>query len=103
MEINGKSKGLGDTIAKFTHVTKLDKVADYVAKLAGLEGCGCDERKEYLNELFPYEKSYRDFKIIKDFKLKGEYTKGSVYKVDKNHELYPHVISLVEHKMIEEL
>ena len=51
-----KSKGLGDTIAKLTHVTKLDKVAKGVAKSLGKEDCGCSRRQDKLNKLFPYKK-----------------------------------------------
>ena len=49
-----KSEGFGDTIAKITHATGLDKVADKVAKMAGKEDCGCGRRKDILNEIFPY-------------------------------------------------
>ena len=49
-----KSKGLGDTIAKITHATGLDKVADKVAKMAGKEDCGCGRRREIFNEFLPY-------------------------------------------------
>jgi len=47
-----KSKGLGDTIAKITEATGIDKLAKFVLG----EDCGCDERKEKLNKLFPYAK-----------------------------------------------
>jgi hypothetical protein len=49
-----ESKGLGDTIAKFTHATGIDKLADSVAKMAGQEDCGCNGRREKLNKLLPY-------------------------------------------------
>lgn len=49
------SKGLGDTIAKITHATGLDVVAESVAKALGKEDCGCNRRREKLNELFPYK------------------------------------------------
>ena len=52
-----KSKGLGDTIAKITNATGLDKVADIVAKAAGAEDCGCNKRRKTLNEIFPYTKN----------------------------------------------
>ena len=39
---NKKSKGLGDTVAKITKATGKD--------------CGCGERKDTLNRLFPYNK-----------------------------------------------
>ena len=47
-----KSKGLGDTIAKITKATGIDKVAK---KVLG-DDCGCEERKEALNKMFPYAK-----------------------------------------------
>ena len=46
-----KSKGLGDSIEKFTKATGIKKLAD---KIPG--GCGCKKRKEKLNEIFPYKK-----------------------------------------------
>ena len=52
---NEESKGLGDTVAKITHATGLDIVADKVAKAMGKEDCGCNRRREKLNELFPYK------------------------------------------------
>ena len=47
-----KSTGLGDTIAKITEATGIDKLVKFIAG----EDCGCDERKEKLNKLFPYAK-----------------------------------------------
>ena len=47
-----KSKGLGDTVEKVFKATGVDKVAKWVLG----EDCGCDERKEFLNKLFPYTK-----------------------------------------------
>ncbi len=52
---NEESKGLGDTVAKITHATGLDIVAEKVAKAMGKEDCGCNKRREKLNELFPYK------------------------------------------------
>lgn len=45
------SRGLGDTIAKITHATGIDKI---VKKTLGKD-CGCRGRQEKLNELFPYK------------------------------------------------
>jgi hypothetical protein len=50
-----QQKGLGDTIAEFTKVTGLDKIAERVAKAAGKEDCGCNKRRETLNKKFPYK------------------------------------------------
>lgn len=52
-----KAEGLGDTIAKFTHFTGLDILADKIAKLFGKEDCGCDRRRKKLNKLVPYDKN----------------------------------------------
>ena len=46
-----ESKGLGDTIEKFTKATGIEKIAK---KIPG--GCGCRKRKEALNKAFPYKK-----------------------------------------------
>lgn len=49
------SKGLGDTIAKLTHAIGLDKLAEEVAQKVGKEDCGCNKRRNKLNEMFPYK------------------------------------------------
>lgn len=55
VKVNVRSRGLGDTIAKFTHATKIDTVAKTVAKVVtGSEDCGCAARQEALNKMFPY-------------------------------------------------
>jgi hypothetical protein len=46
-----KSKGLGDTVEKFTEATGIKKVVKAVAG----EDCGCSERKATLNKLFSYK------------------------------------------------
>ncbi len=45
-----KSKGFGDTVEKFTTSTGIKAVVKAVAGTA----CGCEERKDKLNKLFPY-------------------------------------------------
>ena len=46
-----ESKGLGDTVEKFTEATGIKKI---VKAIAG-EDCGCDERKAKLNKLVTYK------------------------------------------------
>jgi len=43
------SKGLGDQVEKFTETTGIKKFVKFVAG----SDCGCDERKDMLNYLFP--------------------------------------------------
>jgi hypothetical protein len=50
-------RGLGDTIAAVTKITRIDKVAKFVAKAAGEKDCGCGKRQESLNTRFPYKKN----------------------------------------------
>jgi len=51
-----KSKGLGDSIEKFTKFTGIKSLAQMTAKAVGKKDCGCNKRKKYLNEKFPYKK-----------------------------------------------
>jgi hypothetical protein len=99
-----ESQGLGDTIAKITNFFGIDKVADAVAKLAGAEGCGCNERREMLNQLFPYEGKTRKFKMLKQFHFNGEtYFEGQELEVTKNHPLFGMVLILAKDGVIEEI
>lgn len=43
-----KSKGLGDTIEKFTTATGVKKVVDTISEITGKD-CGCSRIKESLN------------------------------------------------------
>ena len=47
-----KARGLGDTIEQITEATGIKAV---VKAIAG-EDCGCDERRDKLNKIFPYSK-----------------------------------------------
>ena len=49
-----KSKGLGDTIHKFTSFTGIKKMVDTVAKATKTD-CGCSERRDNLNRIVPYK------------------------------------------------
>ena len=52
VEYDGPSRGLGDTIAKFTKLTGLKKIADAREKKSG-KPCGCKGRQRSLNQRFP--------------------------------------------------
>jgi len=68
-----KDKGLGDSIEKVLKATGIDKVAK---KVLG-DDCGCEERKNKLNKMFPYNKVRQftedELKIYKEVlpRLKG--------------------------------
>ena len=50
-----KSKGLGDSIEKFTKFTGIKTLARLTASFAGKKDCGCNKRKNWLNKQFPYK------------------------------------------------
>jgi hypothetical protein len=45
-----KSRGLGDTIEKITKATGIKKVVEAIT-----DDCGCEDRKDTLNRVFPYK------------------------------------------------
>ena len=99
-----ESKGVGDTIAKITNFFGIDRVADAVAKIAGAKGCGCNERRELLNELFPYEGKTRKFKVLKQFTWVEEtYFEGQILEINNQHPVFNGVLVLATDKMLEEL
>ena len=49
-----QSKGLGDTVEKFTRATGIKKAVDVVSKAMGKD-CGCNKRKDKLNKAFSYK------------------------------------------------
>ena len=51
-----QAEGLGDTIADITDFLKIDKLVKSITSAMGIEGCGCERRKDKLNEIFPYKK-----------------------------------------------
>tara|TARA_B100001109_G_C18465824_1_gene291065 strand:- start:155 stop:316 length:162 start_codon:yes stop_codon:yes gene_type:complete len=49
-----QSQGLGDSIEKFTTKTGIKTVVDKVSEGLNIP-CGCQQRKEALNKMFPYK------------------------------------------------
>tara|TARA_R110002020_G_scaffold66512_3_gene174855 strand:- start:4923 stop:5081 length:159 start_codon:yes stop_codon:yes gene_type:complete len=50
-----KSRGLGDSLEKITKLTGLKTLTEVATQAVGLEDCGCDKRKSWLNKQFPYK------------------------------------------------
>ncbi len=115
-----KSKGFGDTIAKVTHATGLDKAADAIAKAMGKDDCGCNKRRKTLNEILPYkQESNPNIKELKE--INGNYevlqeihctlpeigktvlNKGTILTVSKNHPLYNDIPFYYKIKSIKKL
>lgn len=72
-----KAEGLGDTVENVLKLTGISKLVNFVAG----EDCGCEERKQKLNELFPY-------KTVKCL-TEDEYTYLNESQVLSKNELKP--------------
>jgi len=55
---NMKSRGLGDSIHKFTKATGIKSVVDRVSKGLNIP-CGCEGRRDALNKLMPYDNKFK--------------------------------------------
>jgi hypothetical protein len=53
-----KSRGLGDSIEKFTKATGIKTMVNTISKGLNVP-CGCEARKGALNKIFPYESKNR--------------------------------------------
>ena len=53
-----KSRGLGDSIEKFTKATGIKTMVDRVSQGLNIP-CGCEGRRDALNILFPYKNKKR--------------------------------------------
>ena len=95
------ARGLGDSIAKFTHAFGIDKLADKIAKLFGKEDCGCERRREALNKLVPYKdyapSTLTAYEFLADY---NEYSQGEVVYIDALHYLYPELKQLLEQEIL---
>jgi hypothetical protein len=49
------SRGLGDSIEKFTKATGIKSVVNKVSSAIGKD-CGCNDRRDSLNRVVPYRK-----------------------------------------------
>ena len=69
------AQGLGDTIEAITTVTGIKAGVEMLSKALDWD-CGCDERKEKLNQLWSYRKpqclNQEDYEYLKDFFAKPQ-------------------------------
>jgi len=73
-----KQTGLGDTVEKVFQATGIDKAAKW---LLG-EDCGCSDRREILNSMFPYQKP--NCLTKEEHEYLTEYFNAKLNKVDSN-------------------
>ena len=73
-----KAQGLGDTIEQITEATGIKAAVEMFTKATGLD-CGCEERKEKLNQLFSYHRNVNcltesDYNALTDLVGKNQIT-----------------------------
>ena len=73
-----QSKGLGDSVEKVLKATGIDKVAK---KILG-DDCGCEQRKEALNKLYPYTRQMTEDEM-KIYEEVMNRTKGTITGSDQ--------------------
>ena len=78
-----KSKGLGDSIHKFTKATGIKSAVDRVSKGLNIP-CGCEGRREAMNIMFPYKKQIMAKKTKKSPCWKGYMMVGMKKKGGRN-------------------
>jgi len=80
-----KSSGLGDTIEAITTATGIKAAVDWFSEATGVD-CGCDARKEKLNQIWRYRKpeclTQAEYEFIG--KMKGRNVVTSFEQVELN-------------------
>ena len=90
--VENQPKGFGDTIAKITKATGIERLIKFIAG----EDCGCDERQELLNKKFKYGRvnciSEEDYNYAIEF-LKGNTNKVSIATRIRLNEIHNNIFS----------
>jgi hypothetical protein len=81
-----KNSGLGDTIESITTATGIKAAVDWFSEATGVD-CGCDARKEKLNQLFRYKKpeclTQSEYEFIGTVKGKNVITAAQQDEINK--------------------
>ena len=91
-----QSEGLGDTIEKVTKATGVKTLVEKATKAFGYEDCGCDKRKEKLNnfQLFRYRKpkclELDEFIWLSEF-FAASRTRVTIPEQNRMYEIYNRV------------
>jgi len=93
-----KPKGLGDSIEQITKATGIKSAVDWFSDVTGID-CGCDERKEALNRLVPYEVSCMELTDYDNWTAFRNRTNDSITKEDQLLIVHLHA-KIFNHKKI---
>ena len=91
-----KAQGLGDTIEQFTEATGIKAGVEKLAQAIGWD-CGCDARKEKLNQMFPYKKinclTEEDYEYLQGWFSQDRY-QVSILEQRRLSEVYYNVFNI---------
>ena len=91
-----KHQGVGDTIEAITKATGIKAGVEKLAQAIGWD-CGCDARKDKLNQLFPYRKinclNEEDYAYLKEWFSVDRY-QISILEQRKLTEIYSNVFEI---------
>ena len=59
-----ESKGFGDTLEKVFKATGVSTLVEKTTELLGIEDCGCIRRKEWVNNIIPYNQNSIEYKEL---------------------------------------
>lgn len=65
IKVLSKQKGLGDTVAMVTTYTGIKLAIEQAKELGIIGDCGCKERQEKLNNMFPYGNKGEDSEVLR--------------------------------------
>jgi predicted ABC-type transport system involved in lysophospholipase L1 biosynthesis ATPase subunit len=65
IKVLSRQKGLGDTVAMVTTYTGIKFAIEQAKELGIIGDCGCNERQEKLNNMFPYGNKGEDSEILR--------------------------------------
>lgn len=91
-----KAQGLGDTIEQFTEATGIKAGVEKLAQAIGWD-CGCDARKEKLNQIFPYKTinclTEEDYEYLQEWFSQDRY-QVSILEQRRLSEVYYNVFNI---------
>jgi hypothetical protein len=64
IQVIKRHKGLGDTVEFLAEKTGIKYAVNKAVELGIIEDCGCEERKQSLNELVPYGNKREDSEVL---------------------------------------
>jgi hypothetical protein len=65
IQVIKRHKGLGDTVEFLAEKTGIKYAVNKAVELGIIEDCGCDKRKQSLNELVPYGNKREDSEVLR--------------------------------------